>query len=183
VILLVLEFASAGDRAFFPARTEIVFARPVEVKGELRLPEGTGPCTLHFQWNDPALGWRAWRIGLPSGAEPVDRVLVPAHDQLLWEPTWCATCAELMAEEGPAPLPGEWRIADGDGNVVTAFTGPYAIDARELARRLDRLDDWRRGRKDPACTPTKDHECWTALELWLYVAEWQEASCGGRASE
>ena len=124
-------------------------------------------CDIHFEWAHPERGWERYLAliaeypGYPD-AEP----LLPPHTGPL--DGWGCY---------PQPPAGRWRIVDGEGAVLTAFVGPYAEDAGPLAEALGEQAAYRRGRRDPACAASSGRECWTALELWLYLEEWQDARC------
>jgi hypothetical protein len=77
----------------------------------------------------------------------------------------------------PGLGPESWRIVRGDGTLLTSFVGEFAVDARPLAKELGALEDYRRGRRDPRCVRTRQHECWTASELWLYLEDWRDTNC------
>lgn len=157
----------------------VTFLDPVSVLGRPRslTQRGSDACSLHFQLRDPTWGW----IDYAPGADVIESyeveamaTVVPDHDSPLFNTDfWCWGVVHREVR-----LRGDWRIVDGEGHELTRFVGPYAVDARPLARRLGATRDWRRGRRDAACERTADHACWTALEPWLYLEDWKDARCG-----
>lgn len=144
------------------------------VGGFPRHPEQPA-CDLYFQWEHPTRGWVRY---LPlAGQSPVDDArfgdneLLPAH---FVSPYPLPRCGD--DPQDPPQVP--WRLVDGDGAVVTTFDGPWAVDARPLAVLLGEVERYEAGRDGPpACPPDVGHDCWTALELWLTVVQWQRANC------
>lgn len=158
--------AAARDR---PAVAE--FGAPLPVRAYPLHPEQPA-CDIHFEWRHPQDGWTRFVLEVSQypGFEYYESLLLPAHDTRPWGPRWCGN-------EPPDPPAVGWRIVDGDGLVVTEFDGAFAVDAVPLARLLGEMRWYRTARRDPACAPTAAHECWTALELWIFLEDWQDEHC------
>lgn len=73
-----------------------------------------------------------------------------------------------------------WRIVDEADALLTTFLGPYAVAAKELQSRLGQGETYDADRRAPGCHPTTEHECWTALELWVQLEAWKDANCLSR---
>lgn len=141
---------------------------------------GGGACGLQFQFFDPRTSSFVdyfMETGAAATAEEDlrlgDQFVIPPHDRSLWPHNWCGNT-----------LPGyfvylldDWRVVDENDNVVMTFDGPYAVDARELQSRIGEGATYESDRRAPGCDPTPEHECWTALEIWVQLEDWKAANC------
>ena len=161
------------------------FSTPRPVTG-LVARSGPPGCAVHFEYEDPSAGWTRFRHGvsLPSTGGFEDPYLfMPPHDEGPPLPggfcanvdtdEWMSWSAAMIWHTSAVP----WRIVDGDGEVLTSFSRPYAVDARPLALALDALDDYQRGKSEPGCLTRANSECWTAFELWVYLEDWTATHC------
>lgn len=169
---------------------------PVEVRafpgpgGHARA--GDGPCGLQFQFFDPSRGvFVDYFLATGASAELDDRThlflgdvsMVPPNDESFWS-------LDFDVFTGPPILPGNargllgdspWRVVDEHDAVVMTFDGPYAVNARELQTRIGEGASYESDRHAPGCNPTPEHECWTALEVWVQLEDWKDAHCASRA--
>lgn len=154
------------DPAAAGGSVEVVeFDAEQSIRGFPRHP--TEPaCDIHFEWQDPRDGWRRFVVGtVPHPASEYFEVpVLPAHSFR------SPTCGNDVPEADFG-----WRIVDGAGAVVTEFEGAFAIDAWPLAARLGELAAYRKGKR--SCSSATGSMCWTALELWLYLEDWQDEHC------
>lgn len=138
---------------------------PVVVR-PLRSPGRAPGCAVRFEWQEPGTAsWIAWEGPTEPASDASGRPVEPPHRP---DPTLCWH---------GCPEPGGWRIVDGEGRLLTGFAGPYAVDARPLARVLGERSAYRAGRRAADCRRAPGLECWTALELWLYLDGWQRERC------
>ncbi len=160
------------------------FERPALVGGFVERTGHPG-CSVHFEFHDPDAGWTRFRYGLsaPSSVDLEPSLFLPPHDLRLGPTYRCGndppdSVVEWHASYFWGRVDVDWRIVDGRGKVLTDFNGPFAVDAMPLAEALSAMDDLERGRSQAECVVRlPGTECWTALELWLYLEDWADLHC------
>lgn len=158
-----------------PSRWEVSFNEGLLITGFPPTESGPG-CGVRFEYEDPARGWSYYRFGLtaPEGPGEGDGdwpyAFLPPHG-------WREASHWSWLALGQAGQGYNWRVAAGDGTVLTEFDGVYAINALPLALALGVEETYSRAKSDPDCVSINGSECWTALELWLFLEDWQDQYC------